>query len=133
MGRAMPERADLEPAEMLPFLSHVLLFDVLRGDGDPEPRDFRYRLVGTAVEHHMSQRYTGRLLSELPSQREGNRIWSTFMAVAREGRPRHNHVPYVGPHADFLTIEDVLMPLGREGEVSMLFAVVDFIQRRARI
>lgn len=128
----MPERADLEPAEMLPFLPHVLLFDVLRreGDGDPEPRDFRYRLVGTAVEHHMGQRYTGRVLSEQPHQREGSRIWSTFMAVARDGMPRHNHVPYVGPHADFLGIEDVLMPLGRDGSVSMLFAVVDFIQRR---
>jgi hypothetical protein len=41
-GRAMPRRADIDPAELKPFLPRITLVDVV-----PDPRRFVYRLVGT--------------------------------------------------------------------------------------
>src|SRR3954471_8865936 len=41
-GRAMPYRADIDPAELKPVLPALMLVDVV-----PDPRRFVYRLVGT--------------------------------------------------------------------------------------
>ncbi len=126
-GRPMPTRADLQPPEMLPFLGHILLLDVLNS-----PRDFHYRLIGTAVDSHMNGRYTGALVSSLPHQREGNQMWRNFCHVADTAEPVFSHVSYVGKHKDFMAAQDLIMPLGTgemgvgEKGVAMLFVVVDF-------
>jgi len=124
-GRPMPVRADLDPAEMLPFLPHVALMDVLR-----DPADFRYRLLGTVVDAHMNGRYTGMRLSDLPHQRPPSRMWSHFSAVAETGTPLFSRMPYVGKHKDFMSAQDLLMPLGApETGVTMIFCIVDFVLR----
>jgi len=110
---------------MTDFLANVILVDVLR-----DPLDFRYRLVGTAVEHHMSRRFTGVRMSEIPQQRSPSKIWSSCEHVARAWEPLVGVVPYVGPNRDFVESEDVIMPLSADQEtVDMLFVVVDFLRK----
>lgn len=124
-GRRMPARVDIDPAEMVPFLSHVVLMDVLR-----DPLDFRYRLMGTTVDSHMTRHYTGLRLSEVPHQRSPSAIWTNFETVARDGAPLQTNVPYVGPHKEFLRVQDMIMPLSADGRtVDILFAVVDFVRK----
>lgn len=124
-GRRMPTRAEIDPAEIVPLLPHVVLMDVLR-----DPPDFRYRLLGTTVDAHMSARHTGRRLSEIPHQREPSQMWRNFSHVAERGEPLATHVPYVGPHKDFLAVQDLIMPLGGDGRMpNMLFILVDFVPR----
>ena len=101
------------------------LLDVLR-----EPLDFHYRLMGTAVDAHMTRYYTGLRMSEVPHQRAPSIIWSNFETVMRERTPILTNVPYVGPHKDFLRVQDLIMPLSSNGQdVDILFAVVDFLRR----
>lgn len=124
-GRAMPARHDIDPAEIKPLLPHVVLMDVLR-----DPADFRYRLIGTAVDDHSSARFTGRRLSDIPHQRQPSQMWDNFTRVGETGLPRFNRVPYAGPHKDFLAVVDLVMPLASDGQtVDMLFCVVDFVPR----
>jgi len=124
-GRTMPARADIDPAEMVPFLPHVVLVDVLR-----DPPDFRYRLMGTAVDAHMTRHYTGVRLSEVPHQRPPSVMWSNFETVARERAPLLTNVPYVGPHKEFLRVQDIILPLSADGHtVDILFAIVDFVRK----
>jgi hypothetical protein len=125
--RAMPARADLDPTEMISFLPNVILIDVLR-----DPLDFRYRLIGTMVEEHMSMPYTGRRYSEFEGQREGSRIWTCSQRVATEKQPVRTDVPYIGPKSDFTTIQDVMMPLSSDCEsVDVIFIVVEYIRKSA--
>lgn len=50
------------------------------------------------------------------------------MTAARE--PRVNRVPYVGPHRDFLSVVDMVMPLSDDDEtVNMLFCAIEFVPR----
>jgi hypothetical protein len=124
--RLMPARADLDPMEMIPFLPNVILIDVLR-----EPLDFRWRLIGTIVEEHMSMPYTGRRFSEFEGQREGSRIWSCSERVLTERRPVPTDIPYIGPKSDFTTIQDVMMPLSSDGEsVDVIFIVVEYVRKQ---
>jgi hypothetical protein len=125
--RQMPARADIDPMEMIPLLPHVILLDVL---GDP--LDFRYRLIGTLVEDHMSAPYTGRRFSEFQGQREGSRIWTCSERVLNEKQPVRSDIPYIGPMRDFTTIEDIMMPLSSDGEsVDVIFIAVEYIRKHA--
>jgi hypothetical protein len=122
-ARAMPARGDVDPAEIVKILPHVFLLDVRH-----EPLDFRYRLVGTKMDEHMLGRYTGLWMSQIPHQRAPSRIWSNCRRVALEGRPLCGDTPYIGKGKEFLTTEDLLMPLGDDGRtVDMLFITVAFI------
>ena len=123
--RSMPARADLDPMEMIPILPHVILIDVLR-----DPLDFRYRLIGTLVEDHMSAPYTGRRFSEFEGQREGSRIWTCSERVISEKQPVRSDIPYIGPMREFTTIEDIMMPLSSDGEaVDVIFIVVEYVRK----
>jgi hypothetical protein len=129
-ARAMPARADLDPIEMKSILPNVVLMDVLRDHKPGWPLDFRYRLMGSTVDAHMSRRFTGLCMSELPQQQPGSEMWQNFSAVTTEAQPRFNRVPYVGPHRDFLSVIDLVMPLSNDGRtVNMLISIVDFIPR----
>ncbi|MEK9970708.1 MAG: PAS domain-containing protein [Ferrovibrio sp.] len=129
-GRPMPARADLDPAEIKPLLPYVVLLDVLR-DAEPGwPLDFRYRLLGTVTDGMMNARYTGLCMSELAHQQPGSRIWQSLDRVTTTRAPHMNRVPYVGPHKDFMSVVDLVMPLSNDGaQVTMLFCIVDFVPR----
>lgn len=129
-SRPMPSRADLEPAEMKPLLPYVVLMDVLRDPRPDWPFDFRYRLIGTVTDAMMNARYTGKWMSELPHQQPGGRLWQSLSHVTTTGQPQINRVPYVGPHKDFMSVVDLVMPLSADGaHVNMLFCIVDFVPR----
>lgn len=128
-GRAMPARSDIDPVEIRALLPHVVLIDVL-GEPSAGSLDFRYRLLGTAVEAHLSNRYTGLKMSEIPHQRPPSRLWSNFQAVVVSRQPLVTQVPYIGPHKDFLAAQDLITPLSSGGsKVDMLFNLVDFVPR----
>lgn len=130
--RPMPGRADLDPAEIKPLLPHVVLMDVVRNSA-ALTIDFRYRLIGTLVDDHSSGRFTGRLMSDIAHQRSPSRLWSNFEWVVAERQPKISRVPYAGPHNDFLSVVDIVMPLSQDGEtVDMLFCVVDYLARQLR-
>ena len=122
-GRAMPARSDIDPAEITKILPHVFLLDVRQ-----EPLDFRYRLIGTKMEEHMLERYTGLWMSQIPHQRAPSRIWANCRKVALEGRPLSGDTPYIGKGKEFLSTEDLIMPLSDGGAtVQMLFVTVGFV------
>jgi hypothetical protein len=59
-GRKLPRRADIDPAEMKPWLAGLVLVDV-----GPDPqRDIVYRVVGSAVCTHRGYDPTGRPVQE---------------------------------------------------------------------
>lgn len=128
--RAMPSRADIDPAAIKPLLPNLILMDVLRDAKPGWPLDFRYRLLGTFADQHMKARYTGICMSALEHQQPGSRIWHSLETVTTRQVPRINRVPYIGPHKDFLSVVDIVMPLSADGSmVDMLFCFLDFIPR----
>ncbi len=129
-ARPMPGRADLDPAEIKPLLPYLVLMDVLRDAKPGWPLDFRYRLIGTVTDAMMSARYTRKCMSDLPHQQPDSRLWQSLAYVTETRRPKLNRVPYVGPHKDFMSVVDLVMPLSADGEtVNMLFCIVDFVPR----
>lgn len=120
--RAMPARADLDPADIVPLLPHLLLLDV-----QWEPMDFRYRLIGTLVAE-LSAEHSGRWMRDLPHQAPPSHIFAACETVARGAEPIITNVPYEGKLRDIRRLEDVMMPLSNDGlRVNMLFICADFL------
>ena len=59
-GDGIPDRSQLDPADMKRLLPHLLLLDV-----EHEPFRVRFRLVGTRVQEATGFNITGRYLDEL--------------------------------------------------------------------
>jgi hypothetical protein len=132
-SRPIPARADLDPAEIKPLLPYLVLMDVLRDSRPGWPLDFRYRLIGSVTDAMMNARYTGKCMSELPHQQPDSRLWQSLSHVTETRQPQVNRVPYVGPHKDFISVVDLVMPLSADGiDVDMLFCIIDFVPRERR-
>lgn len=129
-GRLMPARADLDPLIDVPALvPNIMLFDVRR-----DPLDFRWRLLGTKVRQNFWKDYTGQWFSGDGnySNRQSS-VWRSMELVALEGRPVLHRPVYVGPHDDFLYVENVLLPLSRAGDTcAMQIIFIDFIRKKLR-
>lgn len=59
-----------------------------------------------------------------------SRIFNSCMDVATSGKALPSQTPYVGPHAKFVTAEDIILPLASDGEtVDKLLVFVEHFVR----
>ena len=81
-GRRMPRRADIDPAELVPFLPALMIVDVV---GDE--RRYVYRLVGTREVDARGRDPTGRPVGEafIGSSRE--KVLANYDRVQLTGQP----------------------------------------------
>lgn len=106
----LPARADIDPLDIPALLPQVILLDVRRA-----PWDFRFRLIGTNVVHHLANDWTGSWMSEIEHMASPSRIFDSCVEVASSGRPLRSETPYVGPHRHYVRAEDVILPLAADG------------------
>lgn len=122
----LPSRADIDPREIPQLLPHVILLDV-----QPEPLDFRFRLIGGGVVAHLSQDWTGAWMSQVPEMRPPNRILGQCRGVVSTASPARSRSNYRGPHSNIAAEEDVILPLASDGRtVDMLLGFVEYLGRR---
>ncbi len=125
--RALPSRRDLDPTEIPSLLPFVMLVDV-----EPEPLDFRFRLIGGAVQRIIERDTQRRRFSSIPFMAEGNPIWTDYARVVNERRPLISDLTYVGNDRSVRRLRHCLMPLSNDGSnVNMIFVVVE-IERVGR-
>jgi hypothetical protein len=111
-GRAMPQRADIDPSEIVRLLPYVFMVDVAH-----DPPRFRYRLIGTAICEFLGRDFTGRTIDttnyDAAQVAELEKINST---VAESGRPVacKGTIFYV-PGREWMLTEAILLPLSKDG------------------
>lgn len=116
-GRPMPSRADIDPADIVPHLPFVALVDVIENGCD-----FRFRLLGTALDYAFAGHYTGWRLSEIERE-DLRRIFSAaFLPPAREGKPHRRSGLLTVAEGEHVQYDLVALPLANDGErPDMLF------------
>jgi hypothetical protein len=111
-GRAMPQRADIDPAEIVPLLPHIFMVDIKR-----DPLLFKYRLIGTAIVDFLGRDFTGRAIDatsyDPAKAAELQKIIATAVTQARPVACKGT-VFYV-PGREWMLTEAVLMPLSKDG------------------
>lgn len=120
-GDRLPARSDIDPLDIPTLLPQVILLDVQN-----DPWDFRFRLIGTNVVHHLSRDWTGSWMSDIEHMAPPSRIYNSCVEVASAGKPLRSDTPYVGPHQNYVRAEDVILPLAQDGATpDMLLVFVE--------
>ena len=127
--RAFPRRDDLDPLDIpRQLLPYSELIEVLE-----DPLDFRYRLIGTAIDEISGSSYTGLSVREIPSQAPPSRMFDFFALAHERKAPLCARLPYEGPDGFVKSVRNLLLPLGDEDDsVSMFWSVVEIGRRQAR-
>jgi hypothetical protein len=124
-GNNIPRRSDFDPFDVTSLMPHIVMLQVQQ-----EPRDFRYRVIGTFVAGHLAENWTGSWMSGIEHQKAPSRIWDSCNQVAESRYSMLSRIPYIGPHADFLYGEDIILPLINDvGEVVNLLVFVSYISK----
>lgn len=107
-GRAFPARTDFSMDDLLPWLGHLVLLDVLDG-GD----DFRFVVYGTALVEIFGFDLTGQRVSESAPQ-IGPRSLEEYQRVYAARAP--DHVARRSPaNKEYVTITKIALPLSADG------------------
>jgi hypothetical protein len=123
-SRPMPSRTDIDPSEMVPWLSQTLLVDVVYADGEDRPLDFRFRLVGTDVVERYGHEFTGRHLSSLDLDGKAAEIMNEYGLAVSRAKPQYFVDEFVQFSGRPMHYERLLMPLSDDGtNVNMLLGV----------
>ena len=116
----LPHRALLDPLDIAPLLPNSELIDVIDGGAD-----FRYRLIGDEIDRISLARYTGKRLSEIPTQRPPSQIYALYRETVRRRLPVTVRLPYVGPSKLIQDVEVATLPLSTDDSaVGVLWGVV---------
>src|SRR3954454_16990673 len=104
--RLMPARGEIRLGEIPAFVGNLVLLSAV-----PEPLDFSFDFVGTAVRLKLGD-IAGKRMSELPAMGPGTRVFDPWAAAVHIARPHYVEVPYVARSGEVVSAQDMLMPLG---------------------
>src|SRR4051794_14150273 len=121
--RLMPRRADIDPADFIKHLPHVLLVDVHR-----KPDRFIYRLVGTGQVEVRGHDPTGRDVAEAyygPSREDA---LSCYSFVRDDSAFLLDPEPFIGSDGKYNQREVLFLPLSEDGQlVNQIFVYVNVV------
>lgn len=121
----IPFFIDFDLLEIPLHLPSIVVFEVRT-----DPRDFYYRLIGSDVDQHNSDAFTGKVMSELPGKGPGSAVWDFFSSVIDARQPAIRELPYVGRYMDFERIEIMALPLaGGDGVKDHILVVTDYFPK----
>lgn len=124
-GREMPSRADLDPADLKPFLAQLALLDV-----ENEPLRFRYRLVGTEVTRirrgTTKSDPTGQYVDEVTHHQGTSAVVAHYRRVVVERKPTVDSGTYTrSPDHPWLRFTRLVLPLSADGaSINMLLVML---------
>jgi hypothetical protein len=127
-NRAIADRADINPADIVRLLPHLFVLDVLEGG-----LDFRVRVFGTALVELMREERTGKLISDfgepatIPTDPvELRNRWLTISRLALQNRrPLFFKSPTVAPERNYMYYHGMFAPLtAGSPEISQLIGIL---------
>jgi len=124
-ARAMPARADLEPAEIKRLLPGMLLVDVRRSaDGALE---FAYRLVGTREVEMRGHDPTGKPVAEAYYGKSAELVTACYRRVVETGQPFLDEDCFHLPGQEWSPSASIYLPLSNDGaRVNMVLVYSSF-------
>lgn len=120
-----PRFKDFDILDVSDSLPSLVIFRVSQ-----DPLDFVYRFVGSEVESHNTDSFTGEYMSALPGKDRQSGVWRFFHSIYESGKPTLQQMPYVGKTKDFETIEILVLPLfGCDDVVNHMIVTTDYFSR----
>jgi hypothetical protein len=119
-GGDIPDRDDLDPADLKPLLPNILISDV-----EHDPFRIRYRLVGTRAREATGFNIVGRYLDELLPTDPDEPWMDDYRLAYRTRRPVLGVSSVTTTSGEIFTYEYGLFPLRKGGSAIEQFVAVE--------
>lgn len=122
----LPGRVDIQPGDLVPVLSHMMLIDVA---ADGEPR-YSYRLIGTALVDRIGFDATKQPVETTYEGADWIELRKDYDFVVRERRPCLTlNDMVIAPEHRRVRYRRLLLPLASDGSnVDMLMGAIVFLE-----
>jgi hypothetical protein len=122
-ARTMPRRGDIDPADIVELLPHIMMVEMV--GAPPRPR---YRLVGTAIVEFAQFDFTNQFADELMFQDTAGTDWAgDYHRVAAARTPGFGVSRWLPANSTPHWIEYLICPLSRDGEtVGRFISIEDY-------
>ena len=117
-GRRMPARRELPPEEMREFLGYIVLIDVT-----PEPRRFRFRLVGTEISSAYGRDMTGLYVDDLVTSAYREMLQDHYSRATDAGQPVLHRLTFVEWPGKVHELVRLTLPLSDDGKIVNMLMV----------
>jgi len=117
-GRAMPQRADIEPTEIPSLLPHIALIGV-----ENDPRRLYYRLIGTHITEALGRDNTGKYFEEAFQGQMLEDITRVYDAVITSCTPIRYTGQALYSKNEYREYESVHLPLSEDGTTVSIILV----------
>lgn len=108
LGRVMPRRADIDPADVATLLPHIALVDI-----EYEPFRVRYRVVGTKMVEYVGHDFTGLYLDELKFSKP-DELLALYRRATVERAPTFRTMAWRSPDGGVWALENAILPLSED-------------------
>ncbi len=126
-GRIVPDRADLDPAEIPHLLPYLLISEIVH------PFRIRYRLLGTEVVQITGMDFTGSYLDELIPPGEEEAWMANYHLCFSSAHPVYGLSTVKTLHGDSFSYEFGIWPLTKNGpQISQFIAIEDYGPHKVR-
>ena len=125
-NRRMPARADIDPAELRPWLPGIVIVDVVRF-----PDQLVYRLVGTRAVEARGSDPTGKTVMERFTGHSLDEILENYRLVIEERRAVYDYDHTPTRDGFFENAEAILLPLSNDG--AKVDKVLIYFETRRRV
>lgn len=122
-GRLMPSRRDIDPLDMKPWLSHLMLVDVL-----PTAPHFVYRLVGTGEVAQRGRDPTGKTVADAFFAPEAEQALIHYQHIVATKIPFFWNAPYTTPRGRVAQDDILFLPLSDNGTDVNMVMVFTYIR-----
>lgn len=116
-GRAMPERSDIKPEGLFPWLGYLHLLEPIDGG-----RDFRYVIFTTRTLIGKDRDMTGKCVSDWGDERV-IRALRLYREVIEQAQPVYSAIPE-RHEDDWVVYSRLCLPLGRQGTVTHVMSML---------
>lgn len=123
LAGGVPLRSAFDPSRVTQLLPRLIVVERL------DDQDFRYRLMGTEVDHFTKARYTGKRTSEIEGHGPGNRIHALYVATLAFERPIGMALPYVGRSKVCTSVRQIAVPFRSADEPDQVISLIEFVMR----
>jgi hypothetical protein len=111
--RPFPTRDEIEPADLIPVLPHLMLVGL-----EYEPFRVRYRLVGTEIVRYAKLDFTGRYADALHFQDDEAADWTLYYRAVADARlPGLGQTDWTVSTSIKRWMEFVICPLSTTGDI----------------
>lgn len=111
-GRRMPSRTSIDPLEMGPFLSRIILVDVV-----DDERRFVYRVVGTDEVALRGRDPTGKTVQDAFFGPNAETACGNYQIAVDTKAPHFTRGPYTTADGRYVVEDTLFLPLSNDDEV----------------